>query len=125
MHWEVRPALKTAEFFERAYSDNPGEDFLEAFAEEFQLDGRPEAEAAISAEAEAGPSQALERREIGRVDRGPRRRGQLIVNRSAASGARRFPTGGSAEAATGRRSAPRRAPATRSGSVTPAAPPPA
>jgi quercetin dioxygenase-like cupin family protein len=37
MHWEVRPALRTAEFFERAYSDNPGADFLETFAEEFQL----------------------------------------------------------------------------------------
>jgi hypothetical protein len=33
----VRPALRTAEFFERAYSDNPGEDFLETFADEFQL----------------------------------------------------------------------------------------
>ena len=41
IHWEVRPALKTAEFFERAYSDNPGEDFLEVFAEEFQLTGNP------------------------------------------------------------------------------------
>jgi mannose-6-phosphate isomerase-like protein (cupin superfamily) len=37
LHWEVRPALRTAEFFERAYSDNPGEDFLETFADEFQL----------------------------------------------------------------------------------------
>ena len=40
VHWEVRPALKTAEFFERAYSGDPGEDFLETFAWEFQL-GRP------------------------------------------------------------------------------------
>jgi hypothetical protein len=35
--WEVRPALRTAEFFERAYSDDPGEDFLETFANEFRL----------------------------------------------------------------------------------------
>ena len=40
VHWEVRPALRTAEFFERAYSGNPGEDFLEVFAEEFQLTGQ-------------------------------------------------------------------------------------
>jgi quercetin dioxygenase-like cupin family protein len=39
VHWEVRPALRTAEFFERAYSDNPGADFLESFAEEFRLTG--------------------------------------------------------------------------------------
>ena len=37
LQWEVRPALRTAEFFERAYSDDPGEDFLETFAAEFQL----------------------------------------------------------------------------------------
>ena len=37
VHWEIRPALRMAEFFERAYIDNPGEDFLETFAEEFQL----------------------------------------------------------------------------------------
>jgi quercetin dioxygenase-like cupin family protein len=37
VHWEVRPALRTAEFFERAYSDDPGEDFLERFADEFRL----------------------------------------------------------------------------------------
>jgi quercetin dioxygenase-like cupin family protein len=37
VHWEVRPALRTAEFFERAYSGNPGEDFLETFSEEFRL----------------------------------------------------------------------------------------
>ena len=37
VRWEVRPALRTAEFFERAYSDNPGEDFLETFADEFRL----------------------------------------------------------------------------------------
>jgi mannose-6-phosphate isomerase-like protein (cupin superfamily) len=37
IHWEIRPALKTAEFFERLYGGNPGEDFLETFAEEFRL----------------------------------------------------------------------------------------
>jgi hypothetical protein len=37
LHWEVRPALRTAEFFERAYSGDPGEDFLETFANEFRL----------------------------------------------------------------------------------------
>jgi quercetin dioxygenase-like cupin family protein len=37
LHWEVRPALRTAEFFERAYSDDPGEGFLETFADEFRL----------------------------------------------------------------------------------------
>jgi mannose-6-phosphate isomerase-like protein (cupin superfamily) len=37
LHWEVRPALRTADFFERAYSEDPGEDFLETFADEFQL----------------------------------------------------------------------------------------
>lgn len=39
LHWEVRPALRTAEFFERAYSDDPGQDFLEAFSNEFRLTG--------------------------------------------------------------------------------------
>jgi hypothetical protein len=37
VRWEVRPALRTAEFFERAYSDDPGADFLDAFAAEFRL----------------------------------------------------------------------------------------
>jgi mannose-6-phosphate isomerase-like protein (cupin superfamily) len=37
VHWEVRPALRTAEFFERAYSGSPGEDFLQVFANEFRL----------------------------------------------------------------------------------------
>lgn len=37
VHWEVRPALRTAEFFERAYSDDPGPDFLDTFANEFRL----------------------------------------------------------------------------------------
>lgn len=41
LHWEVRPALKMAEFFERAYSDDPGADFLERFADEFRLTGGP------------------------------------------------------------------------------------
>jgi quercetin dioxygenase-like cupin family protein len=40
LHWEVRPALRTAEFFERAYSDDPGADFLETFADEFRLTGQ-------------------------------------------------------------------------------------
>src|SRR5438270_8990664 len=31
VHWEVRPAMRMAEFFERAYSDNPGADLLEPF----------------------------------------------------------------------------------------------
>jgi mannose-6-phosphate isomerase-like protein (cupin superfamily) len=38
IHWEVRPALRTAEFFERAYSGNAGENFLEEFKSEFVLD---------------------------------------------------------------------------------------
>jgi mannose-6-phosphate isomerase-like protein (cupin superfamily) len=38
IHWEVRPALRTAEFFERAYSGNPGENFLEEFKNELVLD---------------------------------------------------------------------------------------
>lgn len=38
IHWEVRPALRTAEFFERAYSGNRGENFLEEFRNEFVLD---------------------------------------------------------------------------------------
>jgi quercetin dioxygenase-like cupin family protein len=37
--WEIRPALRMAEFFERAYSDDPGADFLETFADEFRLTG--------------------------------------------------------------------------------------
>jgi quercetin dioxygenase-like cupin family protein len=37
VHWEVRPALRTAEFFERAYIDDPGDHFLETFAQEFRL----------------------------------------------------------------------------------------
>lgn len=37
VRWEVRPSMRTAEFFERAYSDDPGDDFLETFADEFQL----------------------------------------------------------------------------------------
>jgi hypothetical protein len=39
VRWEVRPALLTAEFFERAYGDDPGADFLETFANEFRLTG--------------------------------------------------------------------------------------
>ena len=37
VRWEVRPALRTAEFFERVYSGDPGSDILETFADEFQL----------------------------------------------------------------------------------------
>lgn len=37
VRWEVRPALRTAEFFERIYSGHPGEDVLEIFADEFRL----------------------------------------------------------------------------------------
>jgi hypothetical protein len=33
----VRPALRTAAFFERAYGGDPGEDLLERFADEFRL----------------------------------------------------------------------------------------
>jgi len=37
VRWEVRPSMRTAEFFERAYSDSPGDDFLDTFADEFEL----------------------------------------------------------------------------------------
>ena len=43
--WEVRPALRTAEFFERLYGDGPdsaqamGADFLKEFSEEYRLVG--------------------------------------------------------------------------------------
>jgi quercetin dioxygenase-like cupin family protein len=43
MRWEVRPALRTAEFFERLYGDGPGsaremgEAFLAEFSDEFRL----------------------------------------------------------------------------------------
>jgi hypothetical protein len=43
MLWEVRPALRTAEFFERLYSEGPdgarelGEKFFAEFQEEFRL----------------------------------------------------------------------------------------
>lgn len=43
MRWEVRPALRTAEFFEGLYGDGPGsarvlgERFLERYRDEFQL----------------------------------------------------------------------------------------
>src|SRR3954471_3805046 len=44
MRWEVRPALRTAEFFERMYTTPPsnaeeGAAFLEEFSEEFRLAG--------------------------------------------------------------------------------------
>src|SRR5436190_13729997 len=45
VRWEVRPALRTAEFFERLYGDGPGSareaedpaDFFAEFSEEFRL----------------------------------------------------------------------------------------
>jgi mannose-6-phosphate isomerase-like protein (cupin superfamily) len=43
MRWEVRPALSTAEFFERLYGEGPdsaremGEKFFAEFADEFRL----------------------------------------------------------------------------------------
>ena len=43
--WEVKPALRTAEFFERLYGDGPdsaremGERFFAEFSEEFRLAG--------------------------------------------------------------------------------------
>jgi quercetin dioxygenase-like cupin family protein len=45
LRWEVRPALRTAEFFERLYGDGPGsfretgESFFEEFSDEFRLTG--------------------------------------------------------------------------------------
>jgi quercetin dioxygenase-like cupin family protein len=47
MRWEVRPALRTAEFFERLYGGGPGsaeelgESFFAEFADEFRLAERP------------------------------------------------------------------------------------
>jgi quercetin dioxygenase-like cupin family protein len=35
--WEVRPALRTAEFFETLYSGSAGPDFLEEFAAEIRF----------------------------------------------------------------------------------------
>jgi hypothetical protein len=43
MRWEVRPALRTAEFFERLYGTGPdsaqqmGEEFFAEFSDEFRL----------------------------------------------------------------------------------------
>ena len=38
--WEVRPALRTAEFFERLYgAEPPGPDFLTEFSEEIRFTG--------------------------------------------------------------------------------------
>ncbi len=45
MRWEVRPALRSAEFFERLYGTGPdsarelGEDFFAEFSDEFRLSG--------------------------------------------------------------------------------------
>jgi mannose-6-phosphate isomerase-like protein (cupin superfamily) len=35
--WQVRPALRTAEFFERLYSGSPGPDFLAEFSDEIRF----------------------------------------------------------------------------------------
>ena len=40
VRWQVRPALRTAEFFEVLYSGSPPEDLLERFSPEFRLTGR-------------------------------------------------------------------------------------
>jgi quercetin dioxygenase-like cupin family protein len=37
LKWEVRPALRTAEFFETLYSGNAPADFLEQFADEVRF----------------------------------------------------------------------------------------
>ena len=37
LKWEVRPALRTAEFFETLYSGNAPADFLEQFAAEVRF----------------------------------------------------------------------------------------
>jgi quercetin dioxygenase-like cupin family protein len=37
LKWEVRPALRTAEFFETLYSGNAPADFLERFADEVRF----------------------------------------------------------------------------------------
>jgi mannose-6-phosphate isomerase-like protein (cupin superfamily) len=38
VRWEVRPALRTAQFFEIAYGGQAGENFLDEFKSEFVLD---------------------------------------------------------------------------------------
>lgn len=48
MRWEVRPALRTAEFFERLYGTGPGsaqemgEEFFAEFDDEFRLGSNPD-----------------------------------------------------------------------------------
>ena len=37
MRWELRPALRTAEFFERLYGGGAGDGFLDEFAEEIRF----------------------------------------------------------------------------------------
>ena len=37
MRWEVRPALRTAEFFERLYGEGPSAELITEFADEFCL----------------------------------------------------------------------------------------
>ena len=42
VRWEVTPALRTAEFFQRLYSaEGPGSGFLAEFADEIRLTGGP------------------------------------------------------------------------------------
>jgi hypothetical protein len=40
VRWQVRPALRTAEFFETLYGGSPPEDLLEQFSPELRLTGR-------------------------------------------------------------------------------------
>jgi hypothetical protein len=35
--WEVRPALRTADFFEQLYTGSPGPDFVEEFSGEIRV----------------------------------------------------------------------------------------
>ena len=37
MRWEIRPAMRTADFFETLYSGRAGESFLDDFKDEFRL----------------------------------------------------------------------------------------
>jgi quercetin dioxygenase-like cupin family protein len=37
VRWQVRPALRTAEFFEQLYTGGAGDGFLEEFSQEFRL----------------------------------------------------------------------------------------
>lgn len=42
VRWEVRPALRTAEFFERLHGGEVGPDFFEEYSDEFRLTQGPE-----------------------------------------------------------------------------------